>query len=152
MKYLTKCTLLFYIIFGLSTTGFAQEENLESVRAEIQQMNDKEQDAFINGNCEELMTLMDENITFIINGRKAPSKGFILNMCQKMPRPFGKPALSNTKIYVLTKDSGYVVRMMELAKDDGTIYKKEVITKIWKKTKDGWKMTHLHSTVKDVIN
>ena len=73
-------------------------------------------------------------------------------MCQKMPRPFGKPALSDTKIYVLTKDSGYVVRMMELAKDDGIIYRKEVITKIWKRTKDGWKMTHLHSTVKDVIN
>jgi SnoaL-like domain len=152
MNNFTKWIFIFYIIFGLSATGFAQVENLETVRAEIQQMNDKEQNAFINGSCDELMTLMDESITFIINGRKAPSKGFIKNMCQKMPRPFGKPALSNTKIYVLSKDSGYVVKMMELAKDDGVIYKKEVITKIWRKTIDGWKMAHLHSTVKDVIN
>lgn len=152
MKYLTRYTFRFYIIFSLSAIGFAQEQSLESVRAEIQQINDKEQEAFINGNCEELMTLMDDDITFIINGKKAPSKGFIMNMCKKMPRPFGKPALSDTKIYALTKDSGYVIRMMELAKDDGIIYRKEVITKIWKKTKDGWKMTHLHSTVKDVIN
>ncbi len=151
MYYSTKWTFFLYIIFSLSATGFAQEENLESVRAEIQQMNEKEQYAFINGNCEELMSLMDKNITFIINGRKAPSKGFFMNMCQKMPRPFDKPALSDTKIYVLTKDSGYVVKMIELAKD-GTIYRKEVITKIWKKTKDGWKMTYLHSTVKDVID
>ncbi len=151
MNYLTKWTFVFYVFF-LSANGFAQEDNLESVKTEIQQMNEKEQYAFINGNCEELMTLMDKNITFIINGRKAPNKGFIMNMCQKMPRPFGKPALSDTKIYALTKDSGYVVRMMELAKDDGIIYRKEVITKIWIRTKNGWKMTHLHSTVKDVIN
>lgn len=132
MNYLTKWTFVFYVFF-LSANGFAQEDNLESVKTEIQQMNEKEQDAFING-------------------RKAPNKGFIMNMCQKMPRPFSTPALSDTKIYVLTKDSGYVVRMMELAKDDGIIYRKEVITKIWKRTKNGWKMTHLHSTVKDVIN
>ena len=64
MKHLTRYAFLFYLIFSLSTTGFAQEDNLESVKAEIQLMNDKEQNAFINGNCEELMTLVDENITF----------------------------------------------------------------------------------------
>lgn len=151
MKHSTNWLLIFFIAFGLGVTGCAQEDQSESVLAEIQQMNEKEQKAFINGDCEELLNLMDDNITFFINGNKAPSKDFIMNMCQKMPRPFNQNGEHDTKFYVLTEDSGFVVKTINFDKDEGNL-KNEVVTKIWKKTKDGWKMTHLHSTALNQTN
>lgn len=112
-------------------------------------MNEKEQAAFKTGDCEELLSLMDDAITFFLNGRKVPSKDIFLNFCQKIPRPFAEPTTSDTKIHPLTENSGYVVKTMEF-QVEGKVDKKEVVTKIWKKDEGGWKMVHLHSTGIDV--
>lgn len=92
---------------------------------------------------------MDENITFYANGRHAPSKEMISMLCQKIPRPFNELGSENLEVYPLTANSGYVVRKLEYDKND-RIKVKEVVTKIWKKSNDQWKIVHLHSTVKEV--
>lgn len=141
--------LLQLIILGFLTNGFAQETDIEGVRAELMQMNQQEQEAFNSGDCQKVINLMDDNITFFANGRKAPSKMMIQKFCEGIPRPFGKLGKDEVKFYPLSSTSGYVVRTMDIIENEQVV-RKEIVTKIWKKGTNGWKIVHLHTTVKDV--
>ena len=65
----------------------------------------------------------------------------------RLNRPFEKSSTIETKFYPLDSNSAYVVRIMEFAKNDH-LYKREIVTKIWKRTNEKWKIVHLHSTIK----
>ena len=150
MKKFSKVTTFLILTFSLWINLQAQENAFESVRAELQHMTEMEQQAFITGDCEKVISLMDDNITFFANGRKAPSKMMIQNFCENIPRPFEKPSSNNSEYYALTENSGYVIRIIEFSNDE-VVYKKEIVTKIWKKDESGWKIKHLHSTVKVIV-
>ena len=110
-------------------------------------MTQLEIEAFKSGECDKFIDLFDDNITFYADGRKAPNKEMILGFCKRVPRPFEKPSSIEMEYFPLTKNSAFVVRTMEFAKDE-KVYKKEFVTKIWVKGSNGWKITHLHSTIK----
>jgi ketosteroid isomerase-like protein len=144
-----KTTFFFSMIFWFGTNLQAQENNLEYVTEEIKRITLVEIEAFKIGDCDKAISFMDENITFYGNGRKAPSKEFIKAFCLRLTRPFENPSSVETKYYPLSANSAYVIRTMEFSKDN-TVYKKEIVTKVWKKVESGWKIMHLHSTIKHI--
>ena len=137
------------LLLGTIPTLNAQKENLESVKAKIMELSEMEIDAFKKGDCETMANLLDDNISFYANGRKAPNKEMILGFCNRIPRPFEKPSYLTSEYIPISNNSAYVIRIMEFSKD-GKVYKKEIVTKIWVKGIDGWKIVHLHSTIKEL--
>lgn len=149
MKSFKTSIIAIILIFNISNTIKAQTYDLTSVESEIREAALKEQNAFKKGNCNKVLNLMDQNITFLANGKKVPSKEIIRKFCNSIPRPFKTAAIDKLDIYPLTNDTGYVIRTLEYPNDEKT-KKQEYVTKIWKKTNGKWKITHLHSTVKKV--
>ncbi|WP_460218457.1 amidohydrolase family protein [Psychroserpens sp. MEBiC05023] len=132
------------LLLGI-TSIYAQ--NLDATKTEIKAAEEKEQNAFKNGDCSEVMKSMEDNVTFLANGRRATSKSIIEKFCKSIPRPFKTPTKSQLDVYVLTPKSGYTIKTLEFPLDETTKVK-EFVTKIWKKTEGQWKISHLHSTVK----
>jgi hypothetical protein len=139
-------SILLIFIFTVFTVGHAQD--LESVKLEIKTAALKEQYAFKKGDCKQVLDLMEENITFLANGRKAPSKDIIAKFCKSIPRPFKKATIDKLEFFALTLTSGYSMRTLVYPKDENTNIE-EFVTKIWNKTNGKWKISHLHSTVKE---
>lgn len=146
-----KTKVITLLIIISSSITFAQETDLEQVKAEINRAVSIEKIAFQNGDCDTVLALMDDNITFLANGKKAPSKEIIAKFCKMIKRPFKKPILDVLDTYPLNNDTAYTVRTLEYPKSK-TTKMQEFVTKIWKKIDGQWKITHLHSTVKEISN
>nr|WP_321237157.1 amidohydrolase family protein [uncultured Psychroserpens sp.] len=139
---------LTFIVCGYN--GYSQDNHNETIiKAEIETAELAEQNAFKNGDCALVLESMEDNITFLANGRRAPSKEIIEKFCKSIPRPFKTPTKSQLHTYPLTPESGYTIKMLEFPIDETTKVE-EFVTKIWKKTDGKWKISHLHSTVKEV--
>ena len=151
MKTIRFLALSLFLTFAFSRLGKAQEINLEQVKSEIEAASAKEQQAFKEGNCDQVLDLMDDKVTFLANGRRVPSKEIIAKFCSSIPRPFKNPTVDTMEIYPLSDDSGYTVRTLEYPKDEKT-KTLEYVTKIWRKTEGKWKISLLHSTVKETPN
>lgn len=149
-----KTKLQFITILLLLTivgSAFAQESADLSIKTEIELAVAKEQKAFKNGDCDTVLSMMDDNITFLANGNKVPSKQVIGKFCNSMSRPFKTPLADTIEVFPLNSTSAYTIRTLEFSKDENTNMH-ELVTKIWKKTDGIWKIMHLHSTVKEVNN
>ena len=101
--------------------------------------------SFVAGNCEELLDLLADDISFYANGREM-TKDAVGVFCRRIPRPFPGAGEERTRVQVVGPDAGYVVKTMTFP---GTS-RAEVVTKIWRKSADGWKMEHFQSTVTDL--
>ena len=137
-------TILFFCI---STPLYAQD--LEVVKSEIETVALQEQNAFKSGDCDGVLLLMEDSITFLANGKRMPSKEVVGKFCKSISKPFKKASIDKLDIYPLTETSGYTIRTLEFPKDDASKMQ-EYVTKIWRKTHGKWKTSHLHSTVKKV--
>lgn len=147
MKRLSNKTLLLAIFLNSVLIVKAQTNGLEYVKSEIMKLTDIEINAFRAGDCKTMGDLIDDNATFYLDGKKAPSKEMIIGFCNRVQRPFEKPSKVTSDFFPTSNNSAYVVRIMEFTKD-GKLYKKEIVTKVWVKGKEGWKISHLHSTIK----
>ena len=134
--------------FVVYVTGWTQEFDEEVIKAEIQKAALTEQAAFKKGDCDQVLAMMSDDITFLANGRRVPSKQVVGKFCNSIPRPFKKATTNQLDIYALSATTGYVIRTLKYPKDETTMML-EYVTKIWKKTDGNWKITHLHSTVKE---
>tara|TARA_R110002073_G_scaffold279026_1_gene442831 strand:+ start:70811 stop:71272 length:462 start_codon:yes stop_codon:yes gene_type:complete len=137
------------LIFNISNTIKAQTLDLENVKSELKEAALKEQNAFKKGDCDQVLSLMENDITFLANGRKVPSKQIVGKFCNSIPRPFKTALIDKLDIYPLTNESGYTIRTLEYPNDEETKMQ-EYVTKIWRKANGKWKISHLHSTVKKV--
>ncbi|NMM47814.1 nuclear transport factor 2 family protein [Marinigracilibium pacificum] len=142
--------LIFIIFLGFNMTGIAQDFSLDQVKSEIEEISSKEQEAFKNGDCETVMELMSDNITFYANGTPSPPKAMIEKFCNNIPRPFPELNDGDLKIYPLSSNSAYSVKTLEYHKDENTRIRK-IVTKIWNRIEGNWKMAHLQSTVKEIL-
>jgi len=149
MKTFKNKLLTCFLVLSTAITLNAQTIDLESVKSEITEAALKEQDAFKNGDCAQVMDMMEPNVTFLANGNSVLSKKIIEKFCNSLPRPFKKAIVDTLEVYPLTMESGYTIRRLEYENDAETKMQ-EFVTKIWRKTNGHWKIRHLHSTVKKV--
>ncbi len=153
MKY--AALILLFTFAGAAPLLHAQELNdteREAIRAEIEKLSRTEEEAFKEGDCETTVSFFEEGVSFYANGRKAPSKEFILNFCKRIPRPFPESGNITDNYYVLSPTSAYAVRQIDFKpeSDSAGTAMKEVITKVWSRTSAGWKIVHFHSSVTSV--
>jgi ketosteroid isomerase-like protein len=141
--------LIALLAFAAIFNSNAQIMELDEVKTQIIEMNDKEMGAFKSGDCKTFIDLIADDATFYLDGRKAPKKEMIFGFCNRVPRPFEKASNVTIDFFPTSKNSAYVIRIMEFSKDE-KVYKKEIVTKIWLKGDDGWKISHLHSTIKEL--
>ncbi|MDX1365469.1 MAG: nuclear transport factor 2 family protein [Arenibacter latericius] len=147
-KSLTVILFTFFFL-SFSLVIWSQDFDVDNVSLEIQEAVMAEKNAFRTGDCDTVLDFMEENITFLANGRRLPSKEMIGKFCTTIPRPFKKATTNEVTIYPLTVNSGYEIRTLEYPKDEHTkIF--EYVTRIWKKSAGKWRITHLHSTVRQV--
>lgn len=149
MKVLRTISIITISIFSISSALSAQELDLKTVTSEIKAAALKEQNAFKKGDCAQVLEMMEDNITFLANGRKVTSKKIIQKFCNSIPRPFKTAHIDTLAIYPLSKETGYSIKTLEYRTDEDT-KTQEYVTKIWRKTNGQWKISHLHSTVKKV--
>ena len=126
-------------------------KQVQSIKAIISYQHQQEQKAFLEGDCDKVLSFFDQNVQFYAAGRKAPSWEFIGKFCQQIPRPFPETGEIKDEIHVTSPTTAYLVRTIDLAENpDSKEFKKEVITKIWQETPDGWKIVHFHSSVNTI--
>ncbi len=129
---------LFLLLF--TATANASDELLAVVM--------DEQDAFKEGDCDKVESLMAEDITFYANSRKM-SREQVGRFCRSIKRPFGagRDSIEDTITpHRISETLGYTVRDFRwYDKNEKIVH--EVVTKIWRKDADGWKMIHFQSTV-----
>ena len=135
--------LLCFAIFAAPAGGL--EADLEVAQRELEEMDRREQAAFIAGDCDAVLDLMSDDVSFYANGREM-TKEAVGAFCRRIPRPFPQAAESETVIRALAPDAGYVLRTLAFPGSSRV----EVVTKIWTKGPEGWKMEHFQSTVTDV--
>ncbi len=140
---------LILLIFGINGNLQGQDNSLEMVKQEVKEVTLKEQEAFKNGDCDTVMSLMADNITFHANGRPAVPKSVVERFCYNIPRPFQKASKQNLSVYPLNKDVAYVVRTLEYDKNE-EVKISETVTKIWNRIDGKWMMVHLQSTIIEV--
>jgi hypothetical protein len=108
----------------------------------------EEQKAFSGGDCDKIESLMDKEITFYANGRRMTHEQ-VGNFCRAIKRPFGSgrsPIEDKITPFRVSETLGYTVRDFRWENRDNEVVH-EVVTKIWRKSEDGWKMIHFQSTV-----
>jgi len=108
----------------------------------------EEQKAFEEGDCDKVESLISEEVTFYANTRKM-SRERVGNFCRSIKRPFGagrSPVEDTITPYRISDKLGYTVRDFRWQDENNRVVH-EVVTKIWRKGENGWKMIHFHSTV-----
>jgi hypothetical protein len=144
--------LYVFIITCCSLQVAAQEltaDQSASIKAEIESLLNQEQEAFIKGECNKVVVLYATEVTFFANGRRAPSRDFIERFCNQIPRPFQRTGEIKDAVIVLSSTAAYAIREITFppVNADQKEFKKEVVTKLFTKSKEGWKITHFHSSV-----
>ena len=149
MKSFLLISYLLILQFLSKANAQLSAEEKEKIKLEIIELNKQEREAFTNGECDKVISFFDKNVSFYANGRKVPSLEFVHSFCKRIKRPFEKGAEINDQVYVLSESVVNNVKYIELpitSADDKT-RNVEVVTRIWKKTADGWKIVHFHSSV-----
>jgi hypothetical protein len=150
MKLLLKHLLILSTLTTPLHSVFAQQlfvENEDDIRAEIKLVHKAEQEAFIQGDCEKVISFFDEDANFDVNGIKSESLNFILDFCKEIPRPYEIGELKNYSLHVFSDTSAQQLQDFGLSKKDSSVFEREVAIKVWSKKPEGWKITYFFSTV-----
>ena len=138
MKYSTLFLLL------LSLAGVAAADPAEELLAAAKE----EQEAFKEGDCAKVESMLAEDITFFANTRKM-SREQIGKFCRSLKRTFGagrEPIEDTITPFPLDDDLGYTVRDFRWEDKNNQVVH-EVVTKLWERSDGGWKIIHFQSTV-----
>lgn len=154
-----RCILAVVFLGGLISTDLSgqvlSDVQRETISAEIEAIQNQRNQAFVEGDCERVVELFDERVTFYTRGRHVPSLQAVLNFCRQVERPFSETAVRRTRINVLADNAAYVIQNFEFASDSaegGSVMMHEVITSVWSKGRDGWKVVHFHVSIDPVPN
>ena len=108
----------------------------------------EEQGAFEQGDCDKVESMIAQDVTFYANGRKM-NREQVGKFCRSIKRPFGAgraPIEDTVTPYLIDENLGYTIRDFRW-QDENQRVVHEVVTKIWSKGENGWKMIHFQSTV-----
>lgn len=147
------CLTLFSSVW-IAHAGEPASSGFPGVRAEIKAVHKAEQKAFIEGDCEKVVSYFDEEVHMYTNGRQVPSVKALQAFCNRIPRPFKEEGEISDSYEALSESIAYTVRKIEFppGSEDAESHKREVVTKIWSRTPSGWKIVHFHSSVNAVPN
>jgi ketosteroid isomerase-like protein len=156
---MTRCILGFALLGGLISTDLyvqiLSDVQRETIIAEIQAIQDERNQAFVEGNCERVVEVFDESVTFYTRGRLVPSLQAVLNFCRQVERPFSETPVRRTRINALSENAAYIIQNFEFSSDsaDGeSVMMHEVITSIWSKGDAGWKIVHFHVSIDPIAD
>ena len=127
-------------------------EAREIILAEIIELDDIRRQAMREGDCEKLVTFFDDQFSFYVNGRKFPSLDAIVEGCRQIPRPFPPDEIITDEFYLLSEKAVYNLIVLEFEprrKEFGDLAR-EVITRIWSLTDQGWRIVHMHVSINEV--
>jgi ketosteroid isomerase-like protein len=151
--------IILYLISLITIPTLCQAQSVTDeikamVLTEIQEQHRLEQKAFIEGDCETVISFYDDDATIYRMGRLVDTLE-LLEFCRKIPRPFsggGTTSEINDNFFVLSENAVHFVRTIDIepADDDPSSFKREVITKVWFKSAKGWKIVHFHSSIHPV--
>lgn len=150
MKFLASAVLMVVSMpaMNLAAQDFPERE-AKVIQWDIELLEEKRDQAFRNGECEEVIGHFDENVVFYARGRRLPSISAILELCRRAPRPFPIPKSRTRQIHALSEDTAYVVRVMDFEPTfgrEGNLIR-EVETTLWLRSGRGWKIVHFHLSV-----
>jgi len=138
---MSRPAMLFGLLLFLLAASAHSSEELLAVALE-------EQDAFKEGDCDKVESLIAKEVSFYANSRRM-SREQVVNFCWSIKRPFGAgraPISDTITPYRIGETHGYTVRDFKWHDENERVVH-EVVTKIWSKDEDGWKMIHFQSTV-----
>jgi ketosteroid isomerase-like protein len=151
------CLMLLSLLIMSTNPASGQTQSLSEevkakVRAEIEERHLQEQKAFIEGDCDKVVSFYSDQATLYANGRRIDSLQTFRKFCSMIPRPFrgeGEPSNISDSFHVLSENAAHFVRTIDFqpSKNDPHSFRGEVVTKVWARTYDGWKIVHLHSSV-----
>lgn len=121
---------------------------VKDVRSEIERLHGHEQEAFASGDCEAVASFYADDVTFFANGRAVPSVEALVSLCGRIPRPFEQHTAMRNELRVLSEDAAQSVQVIEFAlQREADDLRREVVTKVWSKGPEGWKIVHFHSSI-----
>lgn len=152
MKSLLVLLLVLFISICTLQAQSLTIEVRENVQTEIDSLHKQEQKAFIEGDCRKVISFYDKNATIHTSEGHMPSLEKVQNFCEQIPRPFTGRGEIDDKIFVLSENSGYFLRIIDIKPDNEktSAFTREVITKVWGNTPEGWKILHFHSSIHTV--
>lgn len=148
------CFLTASTVPALSYAHSLTDEVEAAVRAEVGEQHRQEQKAFIEGDCDKVGSFYSDDATRYLRGRRISLQEG-LEFCRKLPRPFGQrygsPEINDT-FQVISDNVVYFVRTIDFqpSNDDPSSFKREVVTKVWRKSNDAWKIVHFHSSMHSI--
>ena len=126
------------LIVSLSTVLFTVDAQSSD---ELLAVALEQQNAFKEGDCNKIESLMDKEVTFYANGRRMTHEQ-VGNFCKTIKRPFGsgRPPINDTTTpYRISETLGYTVRDFRWTNSDDQVIH-EIVTKIWLKSEGSWKI------------
>jgi len=132
--------------------GAMPDAEREVILAEIIELDEIRRQAMREGDCEKLVTFFDDRFSFYVNGREFPSLDAIVEGCRQIPRPFPPDEIIIDEFYLLSEKAVYnlIVLEFEPRREEFGDLAREVITRIWNKTDQGWRIVHMHVSINEV--
>ena len=135
---------------ALAAGTFTSEEKA-SVQQQIREALTAEQEAFTTGGCvAALPYFADREQLFVSNGRSLPSLDAMRKVCSGRPARWAGAETRETLehlVHATSPSTGYTVSRYRTP--DGPTAT-QIITKIWEKAPEGWRIVHAHESVRSV--
>ena len=133
------------LVLGLASVSQAESLTPEVKAAIGQEIRDSlaaEQKALVSGGCDAAVAFFREREPlFVANGKAMGTRAALKASCEASvpPREGAKRELQHHAVQVLSPTNGYSVTTYR-----GGNGQAQVVTKIWEKSSDGWRIVHAH--------
>jgi ketosteroid isomerase-like protein len=144
--------MVYLIQAGYIQAQGLSEARLVKVHTEIEEVEEAFAAALQHGDCQTVASYFDRDFAFFVNGRQIDSHHAVLSSCQRIQRPFPESEFLSDEIHVISDNSAYTLRVIDLQpdKNEAGNTEIEVVTRIWLKKGDEWRIKHLHVSINDI--
>jgi ketosteroid isomerase-like protein len=149
-----RVALIMATVIGMSGTAMHSMNPSDplqtTVRAELEALERERAAAFVSGECEKVVSFFDPEVVAYINGRRIPSTTAMLEACKRVTRPFPTDDATANQIRVLGDTAAFTLQVFELQPAEDGVMRREVITRLWSKIDERWRIVHLHVSINEV--
>ena len=128
---------------AVSASGLPAETAAAAER-QIREALAAEQEAFVGKGCEAALAFFGEREPlFVSSGRTLANKAAVRSACGSRSTTVPRREVQGHQVQVLSPTTGYSVTTYR-----GGSEKTQVVTKIWEKGTDGWRIVHAHESAR----